>query len=328
MIKLIAKHTFTIVNVFLIIFLFLLICNLRAAAQTTFTDTGHKLEIQLKPDKKVIMLNEPAFLFFEIKNYSSEDLCVWQGGDYRNRLGRPNSFTVTVTKEDGRAVPQPEAFGNDGLGVDCVQIPAYGSHILKLFLPHWATFETPGFYTVNVQKRLAVQIYSIWKNERSMESSSRLQAETGTKFQVVAKDEKKLGEIIDSFGAVTLDVNNPEAADAALALAYINDKRVIPYFAQALEKFNKHKFDFESLKQLNISQRAIYALSKFNDRAALEALEAAMNSPSEDTRESIAVAFRNMSHPKVRNLLLKMLKDENVEVRKAARETLAKRGRK
>jgi len=301
----------------------LVIGDFQVAAQTATTSEGHKIEIILKPENKAIMLGEPSFLLFEVKNYSARDLCVWEGGDYRNRLGRPNSFKVTVTRGDGKVVPQPEAFGSDGLGVNCVRIRANGSHVLELFLPHWASFETTGSYMVNVKKRLAIQIYSIWEQHRSMESASYIQADIGTSIKVVPKDENKLEEIIDYLGNSVLNLNNSEATDSAQALAYIDDKRVIKYFAQAVEKFNEFRFiDFGNRDKYRISLQAIYALSKFNDDSALAALEAVMNSPSEDTRENVGIVLGRMRHPKARSLLLIMLKDENEGVRKAAQESL------
>jgi hypothetical protein len=322
-----SRCPFTAIEILLFASCLLVVGNFQVAAQTAMTNEGRKIEVTLTPVKEAIMLDEPTFLLFEVKNYSSQDLCVWEGGDYRNRLGRPNSFEVTVTKDDGKAVPQPEAFGSDGLGVNCERIPANGSHVLKLFLPHWATFETTGSYTVNVKKRLAIQIYSIWEQHRSMASASNIQANVRTNIKVVAKDENKLGEIINSLGNAMLDLNNPEAANSAQALAYINDKRTIRYFAQALEKFNSSRFvDLGERDEYRINLHAIYALSKFNDDSALGALEAVMNSPSEETRENIAIVLGRMMHPKARLLLLKMLKDENEGVRKAAEESLSGRG--
>ena len=100
------------------------------------------------------MLNEPVFLSFEIRNYSPQALCLGVGGDYRNSLGRPDSFTVTVNRADGTAVPQPKAVGFGGIS-GCAYIPVAESHIIKLFLPHWALFEETGSYTINVKRRMA-----------------------------------------------------------------------------------------------------------------------------------------------------------------------------
>ena len=66
------------------------------------------------------------------------------------------------------------------------------------------------------------------------------------------------------------------------------------------------------------------ALSRFNDDAAIAALQAAMNSPSEDTRLDIATAFGNSQHPKAIELLLKMQNDGYWFVRLRVAQGLSK----
>lgn len=318
-----------------------------AAAQTAVTAEGHQLEIVLRPDKGTVMLSEPAFLSFEIRNHSAQELCVLEGGDYRNRLGRPESFTVTVTGDGGKPVPQPEVKFNMGGLLGCAMIPANGSHTRKLFLPHWATFEAAGSYTVNVKKTLAVE-------NNSTQSKSSVEADVSAKIEVVADDEDKLGAVIDSLGGTMLDADHKESERSAQALAAIDDRRVIRYFARALKKFDKSGVGTGGYSQ---TVRAASALSRFNDDAAVAALEAVMGSRNEETRLAVASAFEGSEHPKAPELLLKMrkdsywfvrlrvaqgagkmqseeslallrgmLKDEHEQVRNAARDGLKKRG--
>jgi HEAT repeat protein len=165
-----------------------------------------------------------------------------------------------------------------------------------------------------------------------------------------------LGKLIDSLGSVMLDINNPESGRAATALAYTGDKRTIKYFAQALKKFANER---EGMDLYFRSSQAAAALSRFNDDDALAALAGAMDSPVEMTRLDIASALGDSQHPRALGLLLKMrgdgywfvrlrvaqalahadtadtldllremLNDENEEVRKAARDSLDKRGQK
>lgn len=60
-------------------------------------------------DKKEVMLGEPVYFTFAVANPTDAAWKCDQGGDYRNRLGRPNSFAVTVTGPGGKAVPQPDS---------------------------------------------------------------------------------------------------------------------------------------------------------------------------------------------------------------------------
>lgn len=163
------------------------------------------------------------------------------------------------------------------------------------------------------------------EDNHSMESSSYIKADVSTTIRVGPRDENGLVEIIDSFGAAMLDIGNAAARDSARALASIKDPRVIKYFAAALEAFgNSRAFGFSN--DYPISLQAIYALSKFDDDSAMAALERAMNSPSEDIRENVATVLGSMKHPQAINLLLKMVKDENEDVRKAAQTALNERG--
>lgn len=336
-------------NLLLFAFIVLSAAVFKVAAQKVETNEGHQLEITLKSDKEMIMLKEPTFFSFEIKNYSSQKLCVGEGGDYRNNIGRPDSYKVTVTGDVGKSVPQPEVkFWGGGLS-GCSPIPANGSRIVKLFLPHWATFESTGSYIINVKKSLSIHNYST-------KSSSTVKTDVNTNIKVVPYDEIKMGEVIDTLGSIMLNIENTESGNSAQALAYIEDKRAIKYFAQALEKFGKSEFMTD--EYFRVSQSAA-ALSYFNEDSALAALETAVNSPIDEIRLDIASAFDRSEHPKALEFLLKMqndsywfvrlrvaqglskvksdetltllhkmLKDENEDVRKAAQVSLNTRGQK
>jgi hypothetical protein len=247
------------------------------------------------------MLNEPAFVRFEISNYSSIELCVTSGGDYRNNIGRPDSFRVTVTKDDGTQVFQPKVTFLGGGIVGCNTLPAHGTSVETLFLPHWAKFETVGLYTINVQKELGVNNYKT-------KSTSNIPANATVQIQVVENDQDKLGMRIDSLGLTMLSDERGEANNAMLALSYFNDKRTIKYFALALEKFTERDF-------YSRGSRAAVALANYNDDAAIAALAGAMNSKDEMIRGSVAHALSVNKHPKAEGLLVKMWNDTNQHVR-------------
>jgi hypothetical protein len=342
------------INLLLLPFFLFLLSGSQVTGQTTKTYEEQQIEIGLKPDEETIMLGEPVFLAFEVKNLLAQDLCLGVGGDYRNNLGRPDSFKVSVTGKDGKAVPQPEAKGFGGFS-GCAQIPANGNYVVKLFLPHWATFTETGSYTINVRRRMAFFNYQP-KHTTFPDPDIVLQADVSAHINVAPYDEERMGEVIRSLGEVMLDITNPAARDSAQALAHIGDRRAIKYFARALEQFGEAEFADFTEKYL-ISSRAVSALAQFDDDSAIEALEAVMWSPSNDTRLDVASALVSSKHPKAIGLLLKMrndsywfvrlrvaqglskvksadatallremLADENEEVRKAARDGLKTSG--
>ena len=318
-------------------------------AQTFTTVDGNQIEVGLRPDKETIMLGETTYLSFEVKNLSGQDLCMGEGGDYRNELGRPESFNVTVVGGDGKAVPQPEVKFSMGGLYGCSKIPANGSHVIKLFMPHWATFESTGSFSIRVERGLSITNYST-------KSQTSFTASVSANLKVIPTDEKKLGEVINFLGGIMLDTDNPESGRAIGALAFTADKRAIEYFARALEKFAQAP---DGTDEHGRVRPTAHALSRFNDDLALAALKKAMNSPDENIRRDIAEALGRSTHPQAIELLLKMrkdsyygvrlqvtfalgqietgqsdsvlremLKDENEYVRKAAQDYLSKRRQK
>ena len=336
-------------NILLLLLATVSLCSSPIAAQTFTTVDGNQIEVSLKPDKETIMLGETTYLSFEVKNLSGQDLCMGEGGDYRNDVGRPDSFKVTVVRDDGKSVSQPEVkFSMGGLS-GCSKIPANGSHIIKLFLPHWATFKSAGSYSIRVARSLFITNYST-------KSSTIFAADVSNELKIIPRDENNLGEVIDTLGGIMLDTDNPESGRALAALAFTKDKRAIKYFAQALEKF---AIAPEGTAEHDSVRPTALALSQFNDDLALAALKNSMNSQDEDVRRDIAAALGHSNHPQAIAVLLKMrkdsydgvrlevafalgqietsqsdsllqemLKDESEYVRKAAQDYLSKRVRK
>jgi hypothetical protein len=72
----------------------------------TYSVNGAPIEISLLLEKSVIMLGEPIHLSFIVRNLSGTDLRFSEGGDYRNRLGRPESYDVRAMGSDGKQVPK------------------------------------------------------------------------------------------------------------------------------------------------------------------------------------------------------------------------------
>ena len=329
--------------------LLLLCTGAIVSAQVDETNNLVPVEIRLKPDKQTYMLGEPLFIVFEVTNVSGEKLCLGVGADYRNKFGRPDSFSVSVTSHDGVQVPKLEV-SNMGGFIGCDPIEPGETYSVRLFLPHWVTIERTGSYRANVKRRMAFSGYDP-AGKTSVKYS--MLADVSAAFTIVPSDRNKMGAVIASLGSVMLDASDAMSAESAKALFSIHDERVISYFSEALRKFRDYEFGFEHLRESWICSTAIAALATYNDDRAIEALEAAMKSPNESTRERVATAFADSPHPSAIKLLLKMqddgywfvrlrvaqglekvktkesqavlrkfLKDENEDVRKAANESL------
>jgi hypothetical protein len=288
-----------------------------------------QIEVVLIPDKPAIMLGEPTFLSFTVRNRSDRDLQVVVGGDYRNDLGRPESFTIAVTGEGGKGVPQPVAGVSAGGFLMPEKIPAKGSYSFRLFLPHWATFEEVGAYSIAAKRTLELSEYSSGDWDCSQETMAvPVQAEA--KLEVVPQDREKMAKLIAKLGGAMLGGQSDEAETAARTLLYVRDEGVVLYFADAL-----------GTRNYSLKFTALQALAKFGSHAAFQALKKGMETKGEDfagtttkketadqlaenIRHAAAGALAQSPHPEAIPFLLSKRKDPSRGVRLTILHALGK----
>jgi len=227
------------------------------------------------------MIGEPIYLSFIVQNDSNQDLQVLVGGDYRNALGRPETFTVTVLREDGKHVPQPVAGPGFGGLVGPQKLASWGSYTFKLFLPHWATFAESGKYRIVAKRTLNLRQYRPdgWDFK---EKTTDVQTEATATIEVVPPDSERMGELIEDLGTTMLSGRSDKAEAAGYTLSYIQDDRVVPYFVKALET-----------NSYELKSRACGALSKFNEEAAFQALKRAMETKGENIGDTTTKELAN-----------------------------------
>jgi hypothetical protein len=284
--------------------LFVLTALLAAAAPDEVA--GVKLDVTAVPDKPEIMLGEPSYLSFKVAN-QSHDLRIMVGGDYRNRLGRPDSFKIEVVGPDGKNVPQPDAGFHMGGITSAQKLPGKGEYVFRLFLPNWATFEKPGRYKVTIRRTLEV----VPDNGKDAfeQKATALDVIAAATITVVPADAAKFGKIIAAAGAKMLDRNSDEAEPAQKMLAAIRDERVIPYFVALAEKphFSPRYAACGPLGQYK-NDEAFAALKKLarttgaDIRASATTLELAESS-ADGVRHSAVHALANSPHPQAIPLL-------------------------
>ena len=294
---------------YLFIFTILFVTNSLVVAAQDTDSKKYDVDIKLRPEKARIMLGEPMFLEFEVTNRTPLQLCLSIGGDYRNRLGRPESFRVTVSDSKGIRVPGPENNVNQGGMHGCAVIGSAQTYTIRLFLSHWATIERTGTYHVNVRRRME---FSAYEPPTAEDADYTTEANVSAEFEVVPYDENAMGAVINSLGSVMLDESNPRANDSGQALAEIRDQRVIGYFVDAVRKFGNKQTGTDGYF---LSRKAISALATYDDDRAIEAFASAMNSSNEDTRARVAEVLGKSAHRSAKSLLLKMQDDPDRYVR-------------
>ncbi len=310
-------------------------CSTDGSAKPVLNQAGGadttQIEVKLIPDKSTIMLGgEPVYLAFVVLNHSDQNLQVTVGGDYRNSLGRPESFCVTAFSEDGEKVAQPDVGQTMGARFGPQKIPANGSYTFKLFLGDWATFEKVGNYFVTSRRVLSLSRFGDdhWRTA-SHSTQTEMMAQATAKLEIIPRDDKRMGEVIDSLGTALLERRYVEANRPAKSLAYIDDERAIPYLVKALRT-----------KDYSMKFAALRALGKFNNDTAVEALKEGMETQGDDMRgeatregaDQLAVNIRNIAayslsqskHPGAIPFLLSRRADKSEGVRLTILHALGK----
>jgi hypothetical protein len=288
------------------------------------------IEVTLVPDKAKVMLGEPLYLSYVVRNKSPEALQVIIGGDYRNELGRPESFTVVTRDADGHPVPQPSIQMNMG-GISGPQrIPPAGTYAFRLFLPHWATIDKTGRYAITAKRTLNLSVAPAKPGDEGSRKTD-LPSEAHSEIEVIPLDPAALGKIIEDLGTQwRAQAHHADTQEPGIALLSIHDERVIPQFLQAL------RIDDYELKFI-----ALEALSKFNSDAALDGLRAGMKTTGADIgsstttavadqmaaniRHAAALALSRSPHPDALKILLEQRKDASSAVRHTVVLALASR---
>jgi hypothetical protein len=265
------------------------------------------------------VLGEPTSVSFVVRNLSTEPLQLLVGGDYQNELGRPASFQVRVRRRDGQWVDQPKAGFSIGGLIGPKPLPAGETYVFRLFLPHWATFETHGEYTVSCKRTL--QLLRGESGAAFVKSDTTdVVTEADANLNIEPRDPVALGKIITEHGEKMLQARGEAEGDAAvLALAWIDDPRVVPYFAQAL-----------GLPSYALKFVALHALGKFDTEEAFAALQRGMRTTAKDLdsasgaqavlsaanlRVAAASGLLRCGHPRAREFLISQRQDEAEGVR-------------
>ena len=310
---------YAVIRVFALSSLILTTCFLfyTPAQGQTYSVNGAQIEVSILPEKSVIMLGEPIHLSFIVRNLSGTDLCFSEGGDYRNRLGRPESYDVRAVRSDGKQVPKPEILIGMGGVIGGVKVPAGASATIQLFLPHWAPFEETGIYTITCKRTLG---FLDLDAEGLRSNGISVPVQTSVQIEVVGSNHEKMGDIIEKLGAEMLGEDEEKAERASRSLDYINDERTVPYFVKAIDS-DTNSLVLSSLRSLSkySTDLAIEGIKKVMKASPKEMRRASNRqsaiSMAESVRLSAAIALKDSKHPDAFSLLLSMRKDSYWGVR-------------
>lgn len=233
---------------------------------------------RLEMSKDTVMVGEPAYFYFVVTNHLAQEIFVEEGGDYRNELGRPETFQVTVTNQAGDTVHMPRISWTAGGMFGFRAIPPKGEARFNLFLSDWATIEKEGDYRVQAAKSLRVSPFNAFTtHDYSRIRSFPEHAEAF--FHATAKNEEAMGRLIETIGSAMLEEDYHVNQDSlAHLLAAIHDERTIPYHTAVLKTS-------KSSGLIHVSIRALSNYTK--NQAAREALVYATTIPFERFAERV-----------------------------------------
>jgi hypothetical protein len=277
------------------------------------------VDVTVAPDKPAVMLGEPTWLSFTVRNLSEDDLQILVGGDYQNELGRPDTFQVKTVGRDGKWVSQPEVGLESGGLIGPRDLPAGGTHVFRLFVPHWAKFQEPGIYTISCRRTLQLLRPAAGIDFRKQATVDVI-TDARTTLEVQPPDDRRMGEVVQALGEIMLQAEGEKPGDeAVIALAWIDDARVVPYFRRAL-----------AIRSYALRFVAVQALAKFTTDEALAGLKAGLAMSAAEfsyaapekqpqlaanIRALAARALSRSQHPRARELLLAQRHDESENVR-------------
>ncbi len=264
-----------------------------ASAQNFVSSDGYQFEVTLKLQKDSVMLGEPTYMDFEVKNLSVVNLGVMVGGDYRNEYGRPESFEVDFFDSNGVLQPKRQLMTMGGL-IGFQKAPVGGSFNVRLYLSHWANIQQPGKYKIVVKRQLTVRKYGS-PLDTALSAKGGVQVNITSSINVVASDPEKMGEVVNAIG------NKLVAGDetAEHLVPFIDDDRIIKFLTEAIKKnpvLTRH-------------------LAKFNDDRALRAIISRIDDKEQEVRRNVSVSLSLSVHPKSKLYLLGMRTDKNVGIR-------------
>ncbi len=263
-----------------------------AKAQVFTSSEGDTFEVRLRLQKSTIMIGEPIFMDFEIKNLSTHALGILDGGDYRNEFGRPESYDIKIIGPDGTALPKKRLMTMGGLvGFrNC----AVGSVLpIRLYLPHWGEPTKPGDYRIILKKNLVIRKYD--QNNRNFLDRDGFPVEIEENLKVKASDRLSMRSVVDSIGSALISGDNT----ALKLVPFLNDERIIPYI--------------EGAALTNPS--LIRNLSKFTSDRALEIIVRRISDVKDEIRHTVSAALSKSIHPKSKGFLISMRKDSYRGVR-------------
>lgn len=277
------------------------------------TIKGWRLEMLLVPERTTFMAGEPIYLSFKVHNHSVEYLQIYDGGDTRNRLDRPNAYRVRVRPVGGTALPLRDAGPTLGGSAYARRILPDDGFSKELFLPNWVHLTRPGRYEILCTRVLHVDKRNK-KKHRPKKGEKGVTVTARTLVTVTAATPALMGKLIKELAEIMMRGNSSSIRKSARALSAIRDPSIVPYFVKAMRK---------NLYSAHVIGAQVFG--RFTTDAALAGLRLCSKHRTTYVRRACAKSLAGSKHPKAWGMLMQMADDRDKQVRLTVVHALAKK---
>lgn len=263
---------------------------------------GRELVIALELDAATSRRDEPIYASFVVRLVSGDPLILIEGGDYRNHLGRPESYAVSAIDAAGRVLPIRDAGPQLGGITSGRPLSVDKPFRRRLLLSLWVRFEGIGPHRIVVDKLLRFA-REPWSAESLRKPAAEIAVKVATTLEVQPPSKEALGDVVDALGHRATS-NAADADEAARALASIDDDRVIPHYLRMLRNGGPRSFD------------ALRRLGRHGTEEAFRAVADALAKPEYRSYEDVRALGTN-PHPHALELLWSFRRDAAANIRLA-----------
>jgi hypothetical protein len=183
-------------------------------------------QVSFSIQRPVVTLGEPAYVLLFVNNLTSRGMTVYLGK--RNTAG----FRFTITEPNGNVVRAPIVGAGGGMGETGRTVVGAGkSYELPLLVNEWYNFREPGSYKIQVNLVESPtlepgKIIKVWSSPEM-------------RLTVLPRNPVRLREVCEKLTTRGLsEADLPAAAEAAVALSYIQDPVALPYLGRLLTAKN------------------------------------------------------------------------------------------
>jgi hypothetical protein len=238
---------------------------------TALSQTQEGVVVSYAMSPPIITLHEPIVVELSIMNDLNEQIRFDLGKNHKSKL------LVTVKKPDGSLVRVP-ALSEEGLGtIGRLSLDPKQTHSERLLLNEWYDFNAAGVYQIEV--RLADSIRTESGKIVNPMTKGALTLEVGPRRPELLRQRcERLARSILEFRSYA------DAAEAALALSYVQDTTAVPYLAKVMTAGRM------------VAPIAIAGLERIGGKESVDALILAVQSRTDEIAELARSALIRMAN--------------------------------